>query len=78
MRLARYFTAESRRYADEARQHTEMEEQFKKNTMLNNNKRSQSTVGHCDYIAKSLNDASAKASELAKMHEAMATDAAKK
>lgn len=77
-RLARYFAAESRRYAAEAQDHIFMEGQYRKNPMMNNNKRSQATVGHCDYIAKSLNEASVQASELAKMHEAMASDSGKK
>lgn len=41
--------------------------------MLNNSKRFQGTVDHCDYIAKSLKEASVRAGELAQMNEAMAT-----
>ena len=78
MRLAGYFSAESRRYAAEAQEHMELEAQYKKNPMMNNTKRSQGTVDHCDYIAKSLKEASAKSAELAKMHEAMATDSERK
>ncbi len=78
LRLAHYFTAESHRYAAEAKEHMALKAQYQKNPMTNNTKMSKGTVDHCDYIAKSLNEASAQAEELAKMHEAMATDSGKK
>lgn len=78
LRLARYFDAESHRYAAEAEDHITMGAQFRKNPMLNNSKRFQGTVDHCDYIAKSLKEASVQAGELAQMHEAMATDSGAK
>ena len=78
MRLAGYFKSESRRYAAEAQDHMALEAQYKKNPMTNNTKMSRGTVDHCDYIAKSLNEASAKSAELAKMHEEMATDSERK
>jgi len=77
-RLAEHFRAESRRYAAEAEEHTALEAQYKKNPMTNNAKAAYGTVNHCDTIAKSLKEASEQSAELAKMHEAMATDAGSK
>lgn len=77
-RLAEYFTAESHRYAAEAEDHIALRDQYKKNPMTNSTKRAQGTVDHCDYIAKSLKEASVQADDLAKMHEAMASDSGAK
>lgn len=74
-RLARYYKAEAGRFSEQARDHQEQAEQYKKNPTTSNDKFVRGTVDHCDYIAESLRQSAAKAQELAQMHEKLAAAA---
>ena len=72
MRLARYYEAKAQRYMAESNEHQKMAEQFKKNPMMNNDKRVFGTVNHCEYYAQSFKQQAVKMQSLANMQEDMA------
>jgi hypothetical protein len=51
---------------------------YKSNSSVSNDKNRASTVGHCEYFVKSLNDLAVKSDELAKLHQQMAQEAGQK
>ncbi len=73
-RLAAYYDARTHELLAESAEHQEMAEQFRKNGMMNNQKRVFGTVNHCEYIAKALKEAAAKMQGMAQMQEAMVSD----
>ena len=72
MRLAQYYEAKAQRYSAESNEHQKMAERFKKNPMMNNDKRVFGTVNHCEYYAQSFKQQAVKMQSLANMQEEMA------
>ena len=75
MRLAKYYEAKAQHYLTESYEHQEMAEQFKRNPMMNNDKRVFGTVNHCGYYAQSFKQQAAKMQESAHMQKQMAQTA---
>jgi len=80
-KLAAYYNSEADQFESEARRHSELADVYKttggvtlagKNAGTGDRTR---TAGHCDAIAKSLQDAAKSARELAAEHDQMAKDA---
>jgi hypothetical protein len=76
-RIAQYYAASAQSYRAEAKEHESMIAAYKANTSLSNEKNRASTIGHCEYFVKSLNDLSVKSDELAKLHQDMAKESSK-
>jgi hypothetical protein len=74
LRLASYYHGKAADYLADSKEHEDLAAAYKKNTMTANMKFKTGTVDHCDYFAQSFKEDSIKMDELAKMHEAMATD----
>ena len=75
MRLAQYYEAKAQHYLAESYEHQEMAEQFKRNPMMNNDKRAFGTVNHCEYYAQSFKQQAVKMQNLAHIQEEMAAAA---
>lgn len=75
MRLAQYYEAKAQRYFAESNEHQKMAEQFKRNPMMNNDKRVFGTVNHCEYYAQSFKQQAVQMQSLAQMQEKMAATA---
>jgi hypothetical protein len=75
-RIAHYYEAKAQDYLDQSKMHQEMADQYRKNPLFSSSKLSAGTIGHCEYLAKSLKDDADKMQELAQLHERMAKDAA--
>ena len=75
MRLAQYYEAKAQRYFAESNEHQKMAEQFRKNPVMNNDKRVFGTVNHCEYYAQSFKQQAVKMQDLAHMQEEMAAAA---
>jgi len=74
-RLAQYYEAKAQQYFAESHEHQKMAEQFRKNPMMNNDKRVFGTVDHCVYYAQSFKHLAVKMQSLAHMQEQMAAAA---
>jgi len=74
LRLAQYYHAKSQDYLAQSKEHEASAEAYRKNPFTNNAKFKTGTVDHCDYFVQSFKDDAAKMDDLAKMHEAMASD----
>ncbi len=72
--IAHYFEAKSQEYLAESKEHEQMLESYRQNPLFQSSKFKTQTIGHCEYLASSLRNASAKEHELAKQHEAMAAE----
>ena len=72
MRLARYYEAKAQRSLAESNEQQKMAEQFKRNPMMNNDKRVFGTVDHCEYYAQFFKQQAVKMQNLAHMQEQMA------
>ena len=77
-RIANFYEASARDYRAQAQEHEAMIVAYKSNTSISNDKNRASTIGHCEYFVKSLNDLAVKSGELAKLHKEMAEEATKK
>jgi hypothetical protein len=77
-RIANFYEASAKDYRAQAQEHEAMIVAYKSNTSMSNDKNRASTIGHCEYFVKSLNELSVKSDELAKLHKDMAEEAAKK
>jgi hypothetical protein len=73
-RIASFYDLSAQDYKAQAQDHQEMIASYKANSSLSNNKNWASTIGHCEYFVKTLNQLAVKSEELAKMHEKMATE----
>ena len=73
-RIANFYELSAQDYKAQAREHEEMIVSYKANSSLSNNKNRASTIGHCEYFVKTLNQLAVKSEELAKMHEKMAQE----
>jgi hypothetical protein len=76
-RIANFYEASAKDYRAQAQEHEAMIVAYKANTSMSNDKNRASTIGHCEYFVKSLNELSAKSDELARLHRNMAEQAAK-
>ena len=77
-RLAAYYSAQANADLAQSKEHAQMAEQFKKNSVTNSQKFAAGTVNHCEYLAQNLNQSAAQKLELSKEHAQMATEAGKK
>ena len=77
-RIARFYKASAQDYRAPAQEHEAMIAAYKSNSSVSNDKNRASTVGHCEYFVKSLNDLAVKSDELAKLHQQMAQEAGQK
>ena len=77
-RIARSYKASAQDYRAQAQEHEAMIAAYKSNSSVSNDKNRASTVGHCEYFVKSLNDLAVKSDELAKLHQQMAQEAGQK
>jgi hypothetical protein len=75
--IAQYFDAEAARYEAEAKEHGELAAVYQKNAPSQPTKYpgSMQTFGHCDALAKSLQQAAKQARRLAADHREMAKEA---
>ncbi|HEY2468548.1 MAG TPA: hypothetical protein VGI45_12025 [Terracidiphilus sp.] len=71
-RIANYYRAQADKQLAESNDHARMAAAFRANPATNNDKRVQSTVNHCEYLAKTLRAKSDTARALADDHERMA------
>ena len=77
-RIAHFYEASAQDYRAQAQEHEAMIAAYKSNSSVSNDKNRASTVGHCEYFVKSLNDLAVKSDELAKLHKQMAQEAGQK
>jgi hypothetical protein len=77
-RIAQFYRAQAAGYLAESKEHAQMATQYKANPVVSNSKFATGTVGHCEYFAQNFKQMSAKADELAQMHDQMAKDSAAK
>ena len=77
-RIANFYKANAKTYRAQAQEHEAMIVAYKSNTSMFNDKNRASTIGHCEYFVKSLNNLAAKNDELAQIHKEMAKEAGKK
>lgn len=77
-RIAQYYQAKEQDYLAQAKEHEQMVAAYKANPSLVNDKNRASTINHCEYFVKTLNELAVKSQELAKLHEQMAKDAEQK
>jgi plasmid maintenance system antidote protein VapI len=77
LKLARYYDQQAAQLLAQSKEHHEMAEAYRRNGITNGSKFAASTVGHCEYFAKSDRDASEKMKELAASHREMAANAGK-
>jgi hypothetical protein len=77
-RIASFYEANALDYRAQAQEHEAMILTYKSNSSLSNDKNRASTIGHCEYFVKSLNNLAAKNDELAQIHKEMAKEAGKK
>lgn len=75
MRLAQYYEAKAQQYLVESNEHQKMAEQFRKNPMMNNDKRVFGTVNHCEYYAQFFKQRAIQMQTLASMQKLMAAGA---
>jgi len=73
-RIAQYFEAQSQDYLAQSKEHEEMIAAYKANSSLSTDKNQASTIGHCEYFAKTTREMSVKSHELALLHEQMARE----
>lgn len=73
-RIAGYYEAQAQDLRDQAQEHVSMIAAYKANSSLSNEKNKTSTIGHCEYFVKTLNDEAVKSHELAQLHEKMAKE----
>ena len=76
-RIADYYEAKAQDFLDESQMHKQMAQAFKANPLTSSPKFASGTVGHCEYLAKSLKSDSERYQRLAKEHEKMAEEAKK-
>ena len=77
-RIANFYKLSAQDYKAQAQEHEEMIVAYKANSSLSNNKNRASTIGHCEYFVKTLNQLAVKSEDLAKMHEKMARESEQK
>jgi hypothetical protein len=75
-RIAQDYRDEAQNYLAQAQEHAAMVAMYKANPSVNA-KNQAATINHCEYFAAKFNSLVVKSQELAKMHEQMATDAAR-
>jgi len=77
-RIADFYAASAQDYRAQAQEHAAMIANYKSSTGVSNDKNRTSTIGHCEYFVKSLNDLAIKSDELAKLHREMAQEVGSK
>lgn len=70
--IAQLYQAQAADYRAQAQEHVAMIAAYKANSSLSNDKNRASTIGHCEYFVKALNDLAVKSDELAQLHRQMA------
>ena len=76
-RIASFYEANALDYRAQVQEHEAMILAYKSNSSISNDKNRASTISHCEYFVKSLNNLAAKNDELAKLHKEMAQEAGK-
>ena len=74
-RLAAYYSAEAQRDLAQAEEHEQMAARYNNNIVASSSKFSTGTVKHCEYLAQQFKDRAAKALQMEREHEEMATQA---
>jgi hypothetical protein len=77
-RIAQAYESNARQYRAEAQEHEAMIATYKAHASLSNDKNRASTIGHCEYLVKALNDLALKSDELARRQQEMAREAGQK
>ncbi len=77
-RIAQAYESNARQYRAEAQEHEAMIATYKAHASLSNDKNRASTIGHCEYFVKALNDLALKSDELARRQQEMAREAGQK
>jgi hypothetical protein len=75
IRIAQYYGAKAQDYLAQSKEHAQMAEEFKKNSVTTSSKFSTGTVNHCEYLAQNFKQKADQMQKLEQEHEQMAKDA---
>lgn len=75
LRIAQYYGAKAQDYLAQSKEHEQMAEQFRANTVTSSSKFSRGTVNHCEYLAQNFKQKAEQMQKLELEHEQMAKDA---
>jgi superoxide dismutase len=78
IRIAQYYGAKAQDYLAQSKEHAQMAEQFKSNSLTSSAKFSAGTVNHCEFLAQNLKQKAEQMQKLAAEHEQMAREAGQK
>jgi hypothetical protein len=77
-RIAQYYGAQAQADLALSREHAQMADQFKKNSVTSSSKFAAGTVNHCAYLAQSYKQSALRMQKLEQEHEQMAKEAGQK
>lgn len=77
-RIAQYYSAKAQDDLAQAKEHEQMAQQFKSNSVTSSSKYAAGTVNHCEYLAQQLGQNAAAMQKLQQQHEQMAAEAGQK
>ena len=77
-RLAQYYSAQAQNDLAQSKEHEQMAEQFKNNSVTSSSKFAAGTVNHCEFLAQNLKQSAAQMQALSNEHAQMAIEAGKK
>jgi len=78
IRIAQYYGAKAQDYLSQSKEHAQMAEQFKSNSLTSSSKFSAATVNHCEYLAQNFKQKAEQMQKLEREHEQMAGEAGQK
>jgi hypothetical protein len=78
IRIAQYYGAKAQDYLAQSKEHAQMAEAFKQNSLTSSSKFSTGTVNHCEFLAQNFKQKAEQMQKLEREHEQMAKEAGQK